>query len=79
MSVIVLCFISDSEDEKEKADKYDDKGVDQEQGLKKLIDSEEEGSSEEEEKKEEEAEEEEDTPSKKGKKKKSKENKEGME
>ena len=34
-------------DEKDKNAKYDDQGVDQEQGLKKLIDSEEESSEEE--------------------------------
>ena len=55
-------------DEKEKEDKYDDKGVDQEHGLKKLIDSEEESS--EEENKEEENEEEEETKEEEKKKKK---------
>ena len=56
----------DELDEKEKDDKYDDKGVDQEDGLKKLIDSEEESS--EEEKNEEENEEEEEKPEEKKKK-----------
>ena len=44
-------------DEKEKDDKYDTQGVDQERGLKKLIDSDEESSEEENENKEEENEE----------------------
>lgn len=50
-------FSESSLDEKEKDDKYDDKGVDQEHGLKKLIDSEEESSEEEQENKDEENEE----------------------
>ena len=66
-SVISQCCFSDSElDEKEKDDHYDDKGVDQEDGLKKLIDSEEE-SSEEEKNEEENEEEEEKEPDKKKK------------
>lgn len=73
---------SESElDEKDKEEKYDDKGVDQEQGLKKLIDSEDE-SSEEEEKKdedEEEPEEPEQAESQEKGKKKKKEKKEGGE
>lgn len=49
----VNIFSESSMDEKEKNDKYDDKGVDQEHGLKRLIDSEEESSEEEEENKDE--------------------------
>ncbi|WAR23594.1 T2FA-like protein [Mya arenaria] len=75
-----LDYISDSGseselDEKAKDEKYDDQGVEQEQGLKKLIDSEEE-SSEEEEKEEEEENEEDEVKETKKEKKKKKEKKE---
>ena len=43
----VLLYSESDMDEKDKNAKYDDQGVDQEQGLKKLIDSEEESSEEE--------------------------------
>lgn len=80
-----LDYISDSGsesslDEKEKNAKYDDQGVDQEHGLKKLIDSEEESSEEEnkeEEENEEENPEEEEGPAAGKEKKKKKEKKEG--
>lgn len=69
-NMIKVNFFSDDEmEDREKKDVYEEKGVDEERGLRKLIDSEEESEEEEDKKSEKAEEEEEDEKAKKEKKK----------